>query len=71
MAWTRYDIYDPWLVKKTNELPERYAVIDMSKPRVVYVSDYNYECIRYMNTLHGNYDVMPYKGTRPNGIQEE
>ena len=69
MAWTRYDLWDPWIVKKTNELPERWAVIDMSKRKIVFVDNYIWNAKKYMNTLHGSYQIMQYLGNRPNGIQ--
>ena len=69
MAWTRYDLWDPWVVKKTNELPERWAVIDMNKRMIVFVDNYVWNAQKYMSTLHGNYQVMQYFGNRPNGIQ--
>ena len=69
MAWTRYDLWDPWIVKKTNELPERWAVIDMSKRMIVFVDNYVWNARKYMSTLRGNYQVMQYLGNRPNGIQ--
>lgn len=69
MAWTRYDLWDPWIVKKTNELPERWAVIDMSKHMIVFVDNYIWNARKYRDTLHGNYQVVQYTGNKPNGIQ--
>lgn len=69
MAWTRYDLWDPWIVKKTNELPERWAVVDMSRSTPIFIDNYIWNARKYMGTLHGNYQVMQYFGNRPNGIQ--
>ena len=69
MAWTRYDLWDPWIVKKTNELPERWAVLDCKKRVIVFVDNNAWSAKKYMSTLHGNYKVMQYFGNRPNGIQ--
>lgn len=69
MAWTRYDLWDPWIVKKTHETPDRYAVVDMKKYQPVFVSNYLSESKDYLNTLHGDYTIMQYNGLRPNGVQ--
>ena len=69
MAWTRYDLWDPWIVKKTNELPERWAVIDRKVRTIVFVDNYVWNARKYMHTLQGDYEVMQYLGNRPNDIQ--
>lgn len=69
MAWTRYDLWDPWIVKKTNTYSDRYAVVDMKQYKPIYVSRYHYQAQEYMHTLHGDYTIMEYNGLRPNGVQ--
>lgn len=69
MAWTRYDLWDPWLVKKTNQVPRRWAVVDMHKHAPVYITYFENDAHRYLNTLQGEYKVAPYNGFKPNGIQ--
>lgn len=69
MAWARYDLWDPWIVKNTNKLLKRWAVIDMNKHIVIFVDNHVCNARKYMSTLHGNYQVMQYLGNRPNGVQ--
>ena len=67
--WARYDIWDPYVVKMTHKTRDRWAVVDMTNNTPVYVSNWMHEASDYMNTLRGNYKLMPYNGYRANGVQ--
>ena len=68
MAWSRYDLWDPWVVKKTNQRLGSWAVMDM-RHNPVYITYSRRSAQQYMDTLQGPYQIELYNGSRPDGIQ--